>query len=106
MRQGIRSHMHGLMKRSHMCWVWGQGGNRCTLTNVQYWAGQEEEVRQVPVRIFILLMLLSSSQHVFAAVLLSSHYLKRTRGFAAGLLHACSGNQGCGFSSRRKEQLY
>lgn len=82
MRQGVNYHMHVPKIRIHM--LGGGGGNRCTLTNVQNWA---EKVWQVPVRIFILPILLSFSQHVFTAALPCSHGLKKTRAFARGLLH-------------------
>lgn len=53
-------------------WGGAARGNRCTLTNVQNWemAGRGEEVWQVLAGVFILLILLSFSQHVFTAVLL------------------------------------
>lgn len=78
-------------------------GNRCALTNVRNWAEREEEVRQVPVRIFILLMLLSFSQHVFAAVLPFSHCLKEAGGFPTGLLHATERKSNCGFSFKEQK---
>jgi len=57
---------------------WGGGsqlerGNRCTLTNERTCAvaARGDVVRQVLLRVFILVILLSFSQHIFTAVRLT-----------------------------------